>query len=321
MMGLTPEGIVERTAVQSRRRAAPHEATSDLGAEALRKALEHSHLSSNDLDAVFLATVSHDEHCSPPTSMRIMAKLGIPAMDNGKPVRHVPGFDMSVACSSFVSTLANAYWSLRAGAFRTVAVVAADVTSRIVSWTNPKFYFLMGDGGAAWILQRVPASEDRFLGPEGFLLGSDGSGADLISAPAGGSRRPLTPEDFSDPTQAPHLLRMEGRQVFNRILDDLPGHICTAAQRAGITVPDIDCLALHQANGRMSERAVKTLRKKYGFRGEVPSTIEWTGNTTSASVPLVCEEGVRKGMLRSGSLACLAAFGGGLTWSICFLRW
>jgi len=109
--------------------------------------------------------------------------------------------DINAVCSGFVYALAMADSSIRSGLFRTVLVIGAETFSRIVDWTDRSTCVLFGDGAGALLLRAT----DEEYGLLATTVGSDGSRADLLTVPAGGSRLPATCSTLQDrPAYDPH---------------------------------------------------------------------------------------------------------------------
>jgi 3-oxoacyl-[acyl-carrier-protein] synthase-3 len=53
---------------------------------------------------------------------------------------------------------------------------------------------------------------------------------------------------------------------------------------------------------------------------KVYSNIARYGNTTAASIPIAMSEAINEGLIKEGSLVCLAAFGSGFTWASVLIR-
>ena len=80
----------------------------------------------------------------------------------------------------------------------------------------------------------------------------------------------------------------------------------------------IDWLIPHQANMRIITATAKRLAMPME---RVVVTVDRHGNTSSASVPLALDEGVRSGQIKRGELLLLEAFGGGFTWGSALIRY
>lgn len=311
-----PQWIETRTGIKERRFAAAHEATSDLATRAAEAALKNAGLAKEALQFIIVATTTPDHQATPPTAALVQHKLGIPARNQDGSLREVAVFDVSVACSSFVKALALAYGLIQSGLYKTGLVIGADVMSRIVSWNDRAIFPLLGDGAGCFVLEQTGTIEDQF-GPNNFYLGVDGSLADLIVVPAGGSRRAVTPENLTDPLDQSHTIKMKGRKVFEIVLGLVADKIIPEAlKKANIGLESIDAIVFHQANLRIIGPVVKRL----GYSGIVHNNIERYGNTTSASIPLCLDEALELGKIKSGMRVLMVVFGGGFTWGTALWR-
>jgi 3-oxoacyl-[acyl-carrier-protein] synthase-3 len=81
---------------------------------------------------------------------------------------------------------------------------------------------------------------------------------------------------------------------------------------------DVDWLVPHQANIRI---IVATARKLNMSMDHVVVTVDETGNTSAASIPLALDIAVRDGRIERGQTLMLEAFGGGFTWGSALLKY
>ena len=162
MVDTSDEWIRTRTGIVERRIAEAHIASSDLGAEAGRKALEDAGVKPEDVDLVIVGTITPDM-AFPATACIIQDKLGL---------TNAAAFDLSAGCSGFVYALDVAASFVTAGKYRTVLVIGADTLSKIIDFTDRSTCVLFGDGAGAAVVQ--PVEED--YGILATYLGSDGSG-------------------------------------------------------------------------------------------------------------------------------------------------
>jgi 3-oxoacyl-[acyl-carrier-protein] synthase-3 len=295
------EWIVTRTGISERRKAAEHEASSDLGLRAARAALADAGIRAEELDLILVATITPDM-LFPATACLIQQELG---------ATKAAAFDLSAACSGFIYGLAVGGQFVATGMYRKVLVVAAETMSKVVNWQDRNTCILFGDGAGAVVLQPV---EEGF-GLLSFDLGSDGTGADLLKLPAGGSRKPTTLETVQN---GEHYLTMNGNEVFKFAVKIMGDTALKSLEKAGLSTAEIDYFVPHQANTRIIEAAVKRL----GLSNEkVYVNLDKYGNMSSASVPVALAEAVRKGLLKKGDLLVLVGFGAGLTWGSCVLKW
>lgn len=299
--------IRQRTGICERRIAAPDEMTSDLGAAALRAALDDAGLGANDLDLLVLATATPDE-TFPATATQIQHKVG---MTRGA------AFDVQAVCTGFVYALAVADNFIKAGQARTAAVIGAETFSRILDWEDRGTCVLFGDGAGALIMGTGPApdagtpeAEAKGEAARGVLsthIYSDGRHHDALYVDGGASS-----------TQTTGHLRMEGREVFRHAVNRMSEAMDTALAANEMTPGDLDWLVPHQANLRIIEAIARRLNLS---PDQVVATVDRHANTSAASIPLALAEAAADGRLQPGQVVLLDAMGGGFTWGSALLRW
>ena len=300
VLDTTDEWITTRTGMKRRHVAAAHEATSDLALIAAQNALAKTSLQPSDIDCYIVATATPD-YMFPATACIVASKLG--AGDK-------PAFDIEIACSGFIYGLTIASSMIRAGVYRRVMLVGAEVLTRIANRRDRSTAVLFGDGAGAVILEQ--SETDCFLSSE---LGSDGSRPELLYIPSGGSRSPHTASTVEAEQQ---FLRMEGKEVFKFAVTKMIEATDIALEKAHLKKSDLDWLIPHQANHRIIASAAKYL--------DMPSekvivNIEEYGNTSAASVPMALSEAVDDGKIKSGDVIVFVGFGGGLSWGAVCWKW
>ncbi|MEE9420913.1 MAG: beta-ketoacyl-ACP synthase III [Desulfatiglandaceae bacterium] len=304
-MGLdtTDEWIVQRTGVSERRIADPGVNTSDLGYKASLKALEAAGLTAKDLDLIMVATITPDT-CCPSAANWLQASLDAP---------QAVTFDVAAACSGFIFALNVAEQYLKTGASNYILVVASEVMTRTLDWTDRTTCILWGDGAGAAILamgQEGPELLSTHLHTDGA------SGQDLL-LPGGGSR--TTPISHESVDKGLHTLNLiEANSSFRVAVRHFIESIKEAAQFNTVPIEDIDWFIPHQANFRMFQSMAKTLKipmEKFYV------TLHKYGNISSASCAIALDEAVRDGSIKKRDLVCLPVFGGGLTWGSALIRW
>ncbi|MCO5194920.1 MAG: ketoacyl-ACP synthase III [Anaerolineae bacterium] len=291
----TDDWIVRRTGIRERRIAATGETTSSMAIEAGKRALDQAGLSVADLQLIIVATTTPDELC-PPVSSRVQYGLG---------ATNAAALVVQTACTGFVTALITAYQFINSGAFPNALVIGAETLSRFVDWEDRSTCILFGDGAGAVVLEAT----DGACGLHGFVMGSDGSGADEIKIPAGGSVKPATVMSVASEQ---HTIRMNGRAVFKfatRILA-MAGQNAVAA--AGLTFDTVDWVIPHQANKRIIESAARSMGIP---EDRFVVNIEWYGNTSAASVAIALAEALDSGQIQPYDKLLLVAFGAGLTWA------
>ncbi len=301
MVDTSDEWIVTRTGIKERRIAAPEEASSDLAYAASQEALANAGVTPEQLDLIIVGTATPDM-LFPATACILQDRLG---------AKQAGAFDLSAACSSWVYAVAVAHGYIASGLAKTVLVAGAETLSKFTNWKDRNTCVLFGDSAGAVVMQ---ACEPR-SGFLSFYLGADGAGGPLIALPAGGSRIPAS---FESIERNQHFLQMNGREVYKFAVRCIPKAIEEAVQRAHMTIDDVDLFIPHQANIRIIDAAAGRLgqpREKFFIN------VERYGNTSAASVPVALYEAVHSGRVKVGDTVVLVAFGGGLTWGSCALRW
>jgi 3-oxoacyl-[acyl-carrier-protein] synthase-3 len=304
-LGLSPEQIYRLTGIRERRRAGPHEASSDMAIEAGRRALNAAGCDASSIDAILLSTTSPDM-VFPSTACLVQRGLGC---------KGVGAFDVSASCSGFLYALSMADALIRSGQTRTCLVVASEVKSRFLDATDEATALLFGDGAGAVIAR---GEEERALNGAGIVgvrLHADGSRHELIRVPAGGSRRPSSTNTIAE---GGHTLRMNGTALFRVAIRRIDRVVQEILKEFGVRSDDLAQVILHQANGRILAQVADRL----GIPQDRLSTvIERFGNTSSASLPIALDATVRQGKVTPGDLLLLGSFGGGLTWAAGLVRW
>lgn len=300
LMSTSDEWIVQRTGIRERR-FIEHSGigASDLALPACKMALEHAGLTEKDVDAIVFATLSPD-HNFPGSGCFLGHKLGLPG---------VPALDVRNQCTGFLYGLSVADAWVRAGVYRHVLLVGAEVHSTGIELADRgrDVAVLFGDGAGAAIIG--PAT-DPGQGIKSLELHADGSGAkDLwLEAPASAYAPRLTKEMLDE---GRHFLAMNGKQVFRWATEKMPEVARAAMEAAGVGPDQIDLFVPHQANLRINQMVCQ----KLGIpESKTVANIEKYGNTTAATIPLGLSEAWREGRCRRGSNVLFAAFGSGFTW-------
>lgn len=299
MVDTTDEWIVTRTGIRERHVVSEGESTSTLGAEAARAALLDAGLQAADLDLIVVGTSSPD-HSFPSTAALVQSAIGASC----------PAMDVLAACTSFIFALQYATVAIESGRARRVLVVGADALTRHVDFTDRGTCVLFGDGAGAVVLE--VAEEPGVLGID---LGTDGTGANVLAVPAGGSAAPCTPERLEAGDQYVHMI---GSEVFKFAVRVIPDTTRRALEASGLGPADVTWVIPHQAN----QRIIATIGERLGVPDErVFSNVELLGNTSAASIPLAMHDLYTGAQLHPGDVLALVGFGGGLTWGAAIVRW
>ena len=286
------EWIYTRTGIKTRRFARRDEDVVEMGIKAGRTAIANALLSGSDIDAVILATNTH-LLMTPAGATKVATELGA----NG-----VPAFDVTVGCAGFGYGMALAADMVRGGSATHVLVIGAEQLSVTLDMTDRTNCFIFGDGAGAVV---VGPTEDQQLGP--VIWGSDGSQYDAI-------RQDIDWVTFldGDRVQRPYV-RLQGTAVFRWAAFEMGKVAQRALDAAKIGAEDLDVFVPHQANTRINDLLAKTLHLPEGT--PVANDIEYTGNTSAASIPLAMEEMLATGKAKGGQTALLLGFGAGLSYA------
>jgi 3-oxoacyl-[acyl-carrier-protein] synthase III len=296
----TDEWIRTRTGIKERRVADNGLKTSDLGAKASLEAIESAGLKPTDIDLIIVATISGDM-IFPATACLVQDKIGAKC----------PAFDISAACSGFPYALTVADGLIRSGMYRNILVVAAEVITSFINWKDRSTCVLFGDGAGAVVVGEVKDGH----GIIATHWGSDGSQANLLHIPAGGS---AIPTSVSSLDSGLHYVQMDGSEVFKSAVRTMVEAISEVVKKAGFTLNEIDCLIPHQANLRI----LNAVSERTGIPSEkVYINLDRYGNMSAASTVVALYEAVKEGRIKKNSNVVVVAFGGGLTWAACAIRW
>lgn len=306
LMPTSDEWIVQRTGIRERRFIEESGiGSSDLAIPAVEMALAHAGRERKDIDAIVFATLSPDVYF-PGSGCLLGHKLGLGG---------VPALDVRNQCSGFLYSLSIADAWIRAGVYRNVLVVGAEVHSTGLEFTERgrDVSVLFGDGAGAVLVGESPDEQTGILA---LKLHADGVGAKelWVEAPASCIAPRLTPEMLDE---GRHYPRMNGKQVFRWATEKMPKVAREVLEIAGYTPADVDLFVPHQANMRINQMVAQ----KLGIdEARTVHNIERYGNTTAATIPIGISESFREGKIAKGTLALSAAFGAGFTWGGAVIR-
>ncbi|HST10627.1 MAG TPA: beta-ketoacyl-ACP synthase III [Terriglobales bacterium] len=302
MVETSNDWILERTGIRERHLVDKGVATSDLAAEAGRRALALRSIAPTDLEAILVATVTPDMFF-PSTACLVQHKLGASG---------VWGFDLSAACSAFLYALQTGAQYVATGMHKKVMVIGSDVMSSIIDYTDRATCVIFGDGAGAVILE--PADEDG-LGLIDYVHEVDGSGAQSLYMPGGGS---LNPSSHETVEKKMHYVHQDGQAVFKFAVRKQTELCEKLLKRNNLKGTDIDLFIPHQANRRI----ITATADRLGLKPEsIIINIDRFGNTTAGTIPLAMGTAIEEGKLKKGSLVMLASVGAGFTVGATLLRW
>jgi len=296
------EWIRARTGIAERRVMGDDEVTSDMAAEAGRRALASAGLGPGDLDLIVVATVTAD---MPMPSCAVMTQLKLGA--------RCPAFDVGAACAGFSYGLTVVDGLIRAGSFRTVLFVGAEALTRYLDWDDRGTCVLFGDGAGAIVLRGEVTDEPR--GVLATTIAADGKFWGELNIPGGGVLHPPTHRSIDANL---HTMKMDGRAVFSQAVRMMSDACQDVLAKVGMAAADVDLVIPHQANLRIIEAIIRRLEID---PARVFINIERTGNTSSGSIPIALDEAVRAGRVAAGDRILLCGLGAGLVWGAALIRW
>jgi len=325
VMDTSDDWIRQRTGIVTRHFAGPGQATSDLAVPAARAALAEAGLAAEEVDYVVLATMTPDYYF-PGSGAILQHKLGLP---------RVPCLDIRQQCAGFLYGMQVADALIRAGRYRNVLLVGAEVHDGFMPWSwdvvlgtadrevsaeefawNTRFRdrtVLFGDGAGAFVLS---ASAEDGAGILDVEVRSDGEHAEAMWVPAGGSAfRPFF--DASMLARGDTVPIVQGREVFRMAVTIMPESVLSILKSNGYGLGDLRLLVMHQANLRINE----AVQKRLGLPDDkVYNNIQKYGNTTAATLPMAFHEARTARGLVPGDLVCFVALGSGLNWGAALYR-
>lgn len=280
--------IRDRVGIVERRVADKDTSLVDMAVEAGSRAVRDSGLAPTDLDTVIVATCTMTASI-PNAAAQTADRIGVKA---------AAAFDLNAACAGFCYALGTASDLVRAGTARNVLVIGSEKLSDWIDWDDRSTCIIFADGAGAAVVTGADTAAEVGVGPVSW--GSAGDMAQVIHI-------------LEDTTGK---LFQEGQTVFRWATTRIAPVALDAVVKAGLTPADIDVLVPHQANLRIVEAVAKRLRKE-GARDDmrVADDIVYSGNTSSASIPMALDHMRAAGTVRSGEIALLVGFGAGLSYA------
>jgi 3-oxoacyl-[acyl-carrier-protein] synthase-3 len=298
------EKFIETTGVVERRFADNDICTSDLCYDAAVKLLNDMNVKGDSIDLLIFVTQTPDYHL-PATSILLQHRLGLP--------KKTAAFDVILGCTGYVYGLSIAFSFLLQQEFGRALLLVGDTPSKIISSKDPTTFLLFGDAGTATLIEK----STRFC-KSWFSVNSDGSGEEILKIKAGAYRCPsnegtILEREFEDGSiRSDEHLFMDGMEVFNFTIREVPKDIRCLLQYANQTLDNIDYIVFHQANKFINNFLTKKL--KYPLE-KTPSSLAKFGNTSSATIPLTIVSELQQEFHSARKHVVFSGFGVGLSWA------
>jgi len=300
MVETNDEWITERTGIKERRISDPlTDKPSQMVVKAALQAVEDAGIDPKEIDLIITASTTSDL-MFPTLSCVIHEALGCS--------EECGTFDVNSACPGWIAAFNAAQGFIETGNAKLALIAGVECTSNFVNWEDRGQCILFGDGAGAAILK---AEEGK---PNQFIMRSSGRRKDCLHCDNAMQPARVDEEGFKELTK----FNMDGREVFKFAVTEVPKIIRDLAAKYDFGLEDIDWFVLHQANARIIEATSKKL--KVGLE-KFPMNIMRTGNTSSASIPVLLKEMKDNGQLKKGMKLVLASFGGGLTWDANYIEY
>ncbi|MEG1555867.1 MAG: beta-ketoacyl-ACP synthase III [Bacteroidales bacterium] len=286
--------IRARTGI-AQRRILSTESLIDLAVKSAKQAILDAGMEAKDIDFLFCSNVVNN-YVTPALSCIIQGEIEATC----------PCIDLNGACSGFIYALDMAEAYLATGRAKNILIVCAEEPSRIVDWTERNTSILFGDGAAAVVLTA-----------EGDSLKSMHLSTSSKLEPLYYQRK-LEYNPYVNKKEEGAPLVMNGKDVYKLAVSASLSDIKTVLNKANIKADEVDFYLLHQANIRIIETIRQNLNQQ---EDKFPHNIEYYGNTSSASIPILLDEMSRSNKLNNGDLLVFSAFGAGFTTGACVLIW
>ena len=298
------ENTIETTGIQERRFANEETCSSDLCVEAAERLLSEMPIERDSIDMLIFLSQTPDLR-QPATAPMLQHRLGLP--------KSVGAFDINSACAGYVYGLATSFAFASQKGIDRVLLLVGETLSKIISPQDRATSLLFGDGATATLIEK-----DGRFGTSFFSMNSDGSGEGVLKIPAGGYRKQSSAETLEKKTyddgsiRSDEQLFMDGMEVFNFTMREVPKDVKRVAQFAEISLTDIEYIIFHQANKFITDFFAKKL--KYP-KEQLPYSLHKFGNTSAVSIPLTIVSEMKQILRHQKKQIMLCGYGGGLSWA------
>lgn len=296
--------VVDKVGVKQRRFADANTCASDLCFAAAEKLISDNNIDRSEIDLLIFLSQTPD-YRMPATSILLQDRLRLPMS--------TMAFDISLGCSGFISALTIAYAMMQNGGFKKCLLLDGETRSKVYSRKDRREAFIFGDAGVAALIEH----NEKF-GKSSFSVNSDGSRGNLIMIPGGGYRNMSSIDTLREKVvdeygniRSDEQGHMDGADVFNFVIIEVPKDIKRLFEASGEDIQDIDYYVFHQANEFINKYIAKKMKLN---SAKIPWTIQKFGNTSSVSIPLTIVSELKEKMHGNKRLM-LSAFGVGMAWA------
>ena len=294
------EWVSERIGVSSRHRAAPDEGCALMAIEASKLALDDAGITGADLDLIVLATFTSDHRL--PQSISVVQHV----LDS-----QAKCVQLDAACAGFVDAVGVAGGLMQSMGYQNVLVVHSEIVSVLLDPRKFLMQAIFGDGAGAVVLQSTEQEGEGLLALEMF---TDGSKCDWVHA-GGGSLSPASTETFDDGT---YYLDIDSKAIFPFAVARMAESLTSVVEKAGRRVADVDWVIAHQTGANIT----KGVAEQVGLDlDRFLMTLDHTGNTSGATIPVALDLFNRRGQLAEGDFIVMPTVGAGMAWGAFCVDW
>lgn len=300
------EKLKKITGLFSRRIAGNNTTTLDLCCVAASKILKASNEDIKGIDGVIFITQTPDYRI-PNNSSLVHGILGLN--------RDCLCYDINHGCSGYVYGLLNSFSLIQSGICRKILLLVGDTLTKVINPKDKSLSIIHGDAGSATIIEYTNKINDS-----NFIFYSDGTKAKSICIEVGGYRNIASPEtskereDREGNIRSLEQLYMNGLEVFNFAIQNVPPLVKEMLEFSSKSVDDIDLFAFHQANGIINQGIVEKL--SIPTEKAPMDVIREYGNASCATIPHVLSRALGN-KDKQRLLVMLTGFGVGLSLATC----
>jgi len=307
-----PTSVVREKMGVERKHVCPpdRDHVTDMCVDAAVAALDEAALSAPQLDLILYHGSEYKDYIVWPAAAAVADRIG---------ARSAFATESYTLCAGAPIALRTATAMIEADALESALLVSASREEDLVDYTDDdaSFMFNFGSGASAMVLESDPNTSLATVRSSAAL--TDGSFAEDVVMPAGGSRRPPNEETVS---AEQHTLTVSDYESMKERLAEVTlanftEVADTALSRSGYDRSDIDLLALTHMKRSFHE----TLVDVFGLGPDEHVYLDQTGHVQSVDQALAIERARERGWLDSGDVVLALAAGTGYTWAATVIDW
>jgi 3-oxoacyl-[acyl-carrier-protein] synthase-3 len=217
---------------------------------------------------------------------------------------------VNTACLSFLSALVTADALIERGVYNRILLCVGELASRGRNFDDPESAALLGDGGAAVLVERCEG--DSCIVRSRLETWSEG--ADLAGLRGGGTM--LSPDDpGTQPSD--HRFFMMGDQLLRVTIPRLRKFLDQFLAACEVSQDQIQLVVPHQPSGPALQ-----LLSRWGFdEDRTINIVAKYGNCVAASMPMALAIAAQEGRLKRGDKVLLLGTAAGISLGAALVTW